>query len=386
MQLYFECAMGASGDMLAGALLDLLDDKEAVLAALNGLSLPHTVVTAETATAGGIGGTHVRMLIDGAEETPDGAHTHHHGRRLEEVTALIDGLTAPVPVKEDAKAIYTLIAAAEAAAHRQPVGEVHFHELGMWDAIADVTVCAYLMHRLQPDAVLASPVNVGNGTVHCAHGVLPVPTPATEHLLRGIPYYKSEIETELCTPTGAAILKYYVQEFTDTPPLGGTVRTGIGTGTKQLPQANLLRVFQSEADERIAELACNIDDMTGEEAAFAAERMMAAGALDCFITPSFMKKGRPAYLLTVLCRPDERERFAALLFQHTTTLGIRLYLPSRYTLHREQVEENGVLIKRAKGYGTQTEKLEFEAVKRYALEQDISLFEARRRLTEQAHQ
>ena len=379
MTLYFECNMGAAGDMLAAALLDLFDNRDAVVDELNELSLPHTKICFEEKEESGIVGTHLHVIIDGHEETPDAHHHHHHhhGRHLDEVLAIIEQTNAPQQVKDDAKAVYEIIAAAEAKAHGKPVGEVHFHEVGMRDAIADVLINAYLIRKLNPTRIIASPIHVGNGTVHCAHGVLPVPAPATANILVGVPYYKGNIQTELCTPTGAALLKYYAEEFTDEAQFTNVAKIGVGTGTKQLEQANILRAFLIQDEKRIAELSCNVDDMSGEEIAFASEKMMQEGALDCFITPIYMKKGRPAYRLTVLCKTKEKERFAALIFKHTTTIGIRQYLPSRYTLARELSENAGVHIKRSDGYGTQVTKIEFEDIKTLALEKDISVFEAR---------
>ena len=379
MTLYFECNMGAAGDMLAAALLDLFEDKAAVIAELNALSLPHTVIEYEEKVSGGIAGAHLHVLIDGHEETPHTHHEehHHHGRNLDEVLEIIRSTNAPQRVKDDAAAVYRIIAEAEAKAHNAPAGEVHFHELGMLDAIADVLINSYLINKLSPDRIIASPINVGGGNVHCAHGVLPVPAPATANILLGIPYYKSEIKTELCTPTGAALLKYFADEFTETPELNNVSKIGIGTGTKELESANIIRAFLIKDDNHIAELACNIDDMTGEEIAFAAEKMMSEGALDCFTTPVFMKKGRAAYQLTVLCKTGDKERFAELIFKHTTTIGIRQYLPSRYTLERELSKSAGVHIKRSEGYGKAVEKIEFEDIKALANEKDISIFEAR---------
>ncbi len=375
--------MGAAGDMLAAALTDLFEDKTAVIDELNSLSLPHTVVEYEKGESNSISASHIHIVIDGEEEKPDGAghhHHHHHGRSLSDVCGIIDKLSAPEKVKADAKEVYKIIAEAEAKAHNKPAGEVHFHELGMLDAVADVTVCAYLINKLNPERISCSPINVGSGTVKCAHGIMPVPAPATANILEGVPYYKSEIQSELCTPTGAAVLKYFADEFTDSPSFENVLRAGLGMGTKKFERANIVRAFLSEGESSITEYSCNVDDMTGEEIAFAAERIMSAGALDCFVTPVFMKKGRPAYMLTVLCKNSDAESFRDLIFKHTTTLGIRKYTPSRYTLEREFTESSGVTIKRSSGYGTVKEKPEFEDIKSLAIEKNISLFEARKQI------
>ena len=380
MNLYFECNMGAAGDMIASALVDLFDDKQAVVDEINRLSLPHTEIFFETKNQNGISGAHLNIVINGETETPEKNHSHSHShRKLNDVYEIIDSLSVSERVKEDVKSIYGIIAKAEAKVHNAEVGEVHFHELGMLDAVADITVCAFLIEKLNPERIICSPINVGNGTVNCAHGILPVPAPATVEILVGIPFYKSDIMTELCTPTGAAVLKYFADEFTEKPAFAVSEKIGTGAGTKELEQANIIRVFEFEG-KSVTELSCNIDDMTGEEAGYAAEKMMKEGALDCFITPIIMKKGRPAYLFTVLCKSEQSDKFAKLIFKHTTTIGIRKYTPSRYTLEREISEENGVCIKRSEGYEIIREKIEFEDIKKLADENDISVFEARKAL------
>lgn len=373
--------MGAAGDMLASALVGLFDDRDAIIAKLNSLALPDTKIEYGEKSQGGIVGAHLNIVIGGEVETPDTHHYHHHHahRNLGEVLEIVDALNVNGKVKADVRAIYTIVAEAEAKAHNEPVGEVHFHELGMLDAIADITICAFLMNELQPAHVSCSPINVGGGTVKCAHGVLPVPAPATANILVGVPYYKSEIQTELCTPTGAAVLKYYADEFTEMPDFAGVKKIGIGAGTKELERANIVRAFLCD-DNSVTELACNVDDMTGEEIGFAIEVMMNSGALDCFATPVMMKKGRPAYMLTVLCSAADTDKFVRLMFKHTTSIGLRKYTPSRYTLDRTFREESGVQIKRSEGYGTVKEKIEFEDIKKLALEKDISVFEARKEL------
>ena len=380
MNLFFECNSGAAGDMLASALFDLFEDKQDLLSQLNALSLPETKIIYEQKETHGISGAHLEVIINGETEMPDSAHAAEHSHRhLSDIIAIVDSLQVSDKVKSDVKNIYTLIAEAEAKAHNTEAGEVHFHELGMLDAVADITVCAYLIEKLAAARILCSPVNVGGGTVKCAHGVLPVPAPATAEILVGMPYYKSEIETELCTPTGAAVLKYFADEFTSAPEFNAVRKIGTGCGTKEYGQANIVRVFELDG-EFITELSCNVDDMTGEEISFATEKLISEGALDCFVAPVFMKKGRPAYLLTLLCRSSDSKKFAELIFKHTTSLGIRKYTPSRYTLERTFTEEGGVTLKRSEGFGVTKEKPEFEDIKKLALEEDISVFEAREKI------
>jgi uncharacterized protein (TIGR00299 family) protein len=370
--------MGAAGDMIASALIGLFDDREKAVAELNSLCLPDTYFSYLSRGQGG----HLSVSVNGETETPDNT-THHHSshRNLKEIYEIIEKLNISDKVKNDVKNIYSVIAEAEAKAHGEPVGEVHFHELGMLDAVADITACSFLLEKLGVDKIYCSPLNVGNGSVKCAHGVLPVPAPATAIILTGVPFYKSDIQTELCTPTGAAVLKYFSDEFINAPDFGSVKKIGVGYGVKELERENTIRVFLYE-DNSVTELSCNIDDMTGEEASFAAEMMIKNGALDCFITPVFMKKGRPAYLFTVICNSPRSKEFASLIFKHTTTIGIRKYTPSRYKLDRTLVENGGAVIKRSEGFGETKEKIEFEDIKKYALEKDISVFQARKILEE----
>lgn len=375
--------------MIASALVDLFEDRESIVAELNSLNLPKTEIVLNEKMQNGISAVHLDVLANDMQETPDNVdehahhHHHHHGRGLSDIFGIIDSLNADEKVKTDVKNIYKIVADAEAKAHSAAVGEIHFHELGMLDAIADITASAFLLKKLGVEKVTASPINVGNGSVRCAHGLLPVPAPATANILLDVPYYKSDVDTELCTPTGAAILKYYANKFLPEPLLTSVKKVGVGAGTKELDRANIIRAFLYE-DSSITELSCNVDDITGEEIAFAVEKMMSEGALDCFVTPVVMKKGRPAFMLTVLCKNSEADKFASLIFKHTTTIGLRKYTPSRYTLKREFVEENGVAVKRSEGFCTSREKIEFEDIKALAVEKDISVFEARKELEDKS--
>ena len=270
MNLYFDCKMGAAGDMIASALVELFDDRQKILDELNAIGIPHTRIIYETKEQNGVSGAHLKIIINGETETPDSPHVHEHSHRiLNDVYAIINTLNVSHTVSANITEIYSLIAAAEAKAHSVDVGAVHFHELGMLDAIADITICAYIIDKLNPESVISSAINVGNGTVHCAHGELPVPAPATANILNGMLYYKSDSQTELCTPTGAALLKHYVTEFTDTPNIGAEIKIGIGCGTKQLTEPNVIRIIEfttpepdEDNGETVTELSCNIDDMT----------------------------------------------------------------------------------------------------------------------------
>ncbi len=395
--LYLECAMGAAGDMLTAALLELTEDRQAFLDQMNTIGLPGVVILAEPSVKCGITGTHIRVIVDGAEEEPADPddpdhdhhheHMHHHGEEhghhhhasLEDIHEIIGKLNVSEKVKADAQSVYGLIAAAESKVHGQPVSQIHFHEVGTLDAIADVVGVCLLMEKLSPDQVIASPVHTGSGHVHCAHGILPVPAPATALLLQGIPSYGGQVRGELCTPTGAALLKHFVSRFGERP-LMSVEAIGYGMGKKDFEQANCVRAFLGESEEKkksVTKLECNLDDMTGEDIAFAMEQLFAAGAHDVFTQPIGMKKSRPGILLSVICPTDEADRFAEVMMKHTTTLGIRRQDMERYVLQRETktviTPYGEVRIKRASGMGVEREKPEYDDVAELARRHDESL-------------
>lgn len=379
--LYLDCGMGAAGDMLTAALLELIPDKAGFLEKLNGLGLPGVQVTAERSVKCGITGTHISVKIHGEEEQAH-SHPHHSHGSLEDIRRLVGSLSVPTGVKLDIMAVYNEIAEAESHVHGVPVHQVHFHEVGAMDAVADITAVCLLMHELSADQVITSTVHVGSGSVRCAHGILPVPAPATAYILRGIPICGGSIDGELCTPTGAALLKHFATGFGELPAMK-IAAIGYGMGKKDFPRANCLRAMLGETADPtgvVAELRCNVDDMTGEAIGFALEQLMAQGALDAFTVPVGMKKSRPGVLITVLCREEDKERIARLLFQHTTTLGIRVIPCSRFTLERRNETVStpyGQLHrKRSTGYGVQRVKYEYEDLARIARSLDISIAEA----------
>ena len=373
--LYLDCGMGAAGDMLTAALLELLPDRAGFVEELNGLGIPGVKFSPETCEKCGILGTHMKVTIHGEEEC---GHSHHHGC-MADIRGIVSGLPIPTMVKLDILSVYEEIAQAESHVHGVPVEHIHFHEVGAMDAIADVTAVCLLLHRLAPDKIIASPVHVGSGQVRCAHGILPVPAPATAYLLRGIPIYGGEIQGELCTPTGAALVKHFAAEFGDIPVMK-VHAIGYGMGRKDFPRANCVRALLGEsADpaEGIVELRCNVDDMTGEAVGFALDQLMAGGALDAFTVPIGMKKSRPGVLITVLCRAETKEAMVRLLLKHTTTLGVREFPCQRYTLSRtvETVDTpyGAVRKKVSSGYGVRREKYEYEDLAKIAREQDCSI-------------
>lgn len=384
--LYLECTMGAAGDMLTAALLELTEDRQAFIDKMNALGLPGVTVAAEPAVKCGITGTHMKVTVNGAEEESEDVHDghhhdhhhdhdhdhhhdhehHHHHASVADIEALIDGLKVSDKVKADAKAVYALIADAESRVHGRPVSEIHFHEVGTMDAAADVIGVCLLMEQLAPEQVIVSPVHTGSGHVHCAHGILPVPAPATALLLEGIPSYGGQVKGELCTPTGAALLRYFASRFGDRPVMA-TAAVGYGMGKKDFEQANCLRAFLGESEgqrEQITKLECNLDDMTGEEIGFALEQLFKAGARDAWTQAVGMKKSRPGVLLSVVCLPEDADGLAAVMMKYTSTLGIRRQDLSRYTLRRG-IETVGtpygeVRVKRASGMGVERAKPEYD--------------------------
>ena len=488
--LYIECAMGAAGDMLTAALLELMPDKEAALAKLNAMGIPGVAFEAEPSAKCGITGTHMRVLIHGEEEesVPCGhthaqedhhehnhAHAHHHEHEhdhvhehhhehehdhhvhthahahvqedahchdsdahdhahhhehdahhgMAEIRSLIAELAVSETVKEKALAVYQSIAAAESKVHGAEVDQIHFHEVGSMDAVADVTAVCLLMELLAPEQVIVSPIHVGSGTVLCAHGRLPIPAPATALILEGMPIYGGSVQGELCTPTGAALLKTFADSFGPMPPMT-VAKTGYGMGTKDFEQANCLRAMLGEPfpmngigskmqtaqdaegentggcgaagkdtetenpaarEGRITEISCNLDDMTGEDIAFAAEHILQAGALDVFTESIYMKKGRPAVKLTVLARPEDEEQLAGEIFRHTSTIGVRIHTDRRYELARRSEQRKTPLgtieVKISEGFGVRKEKIEFASLKEIAETSGKPLAEVRAALAEE---
>ena len=401
--IYLDCSMGAAGDMLMAALLELLPEKDTFLQKMQSLGLPGLEISAEPSVKCGITGTHMRVLIHGEEEghphehaveehahshadAPEAAHAHvhvhpHHHTDLDELTHRISHLNVSEAVRSNILAVYQSIADAESRVHGVPVEQIHFHEVGSLDALADITGVCLLMELLAPEQVLASPVHVGSGQVRCAHGILPVPAPATALLLEGIPIYGGSIRGELCTPTGAALLRRFVTRFGPLPPMR-VEKTGYGMGTKDFEAANCVRAMLGQTEEsagHILELACNLDDMTPEAVGFAMEQLFAAGALDVYTTPIGMKKNRPGVLLTCMCREDDREAMLRTIFRHTSTLGVRVSVCDRYTLSRRQyavqTPDGEIRVKESSGWGVLRHKAEFEDLARIARQTGKSIAE-----------
>ncbi len=467
--LYLDCGMGVSGDMLMAALFEVCDQKEWFLKKMSAFAPLGVSVRAVPARTYGIQGTGMRVMVGGAQEDdmadvhahepghehkpghehspghehepelgPRHKHEHEPGpghkyehesghnpeqscghahkhekphahRTPGDVNEMISGLDFSASVKEKALSVYEILAGAEAKAHGVPVSQVHFHEVGQLDAVADIIGVCLLMELISPGRVLSSPVSVGTGRVRTLHGVLPVPAPATANILCGMPMMGGPVEGELCTPTGAALLKAFVTEFL---PMPGMVaeKIGIGIGSRDFGGANCLRACVGEgwaaprsgsedmsgsvmppdpasgyrtgpsqlfsSGETVAELCCNIDDMTPESLGYACGVLQEQGALEVFVASVMMKKSRPGFLLTCLCETARAEEFARLMLTHTTTRGLRGTVRERMTLESEtvpvQTPYGTVRIKLSTGYGIKRMKPEYDDVMRICTAQGLN--------------
>ncbi|MDO4960369.1 MAG: nickel pincer cofactor biosynthesis protein LarC [Eubacteriales bacterium] len=405
--LYLDLGMGAAGDMLTAALLELFPEGEraGVVEKLNGLGIPDVTYKAEPSVKCGITGTHMTVMVGDAEEDEHmhehhhhhehghehahGGHTHVHNSMTGISHVVNDHTTLSEKVKKDVLAVYDLIAEAEGHVHGKPVTEIHFHEVGTMDAVADVSAVSLLIDMLSPDKIVVSPVNTGSGQVKCAHGIMPVPAPATAYLLNGIPSYDSGIKGELLTPTGAALIKHFADSFGSRPAMSMD-RVGYGMGKKDFEAANCVRAILGESMDpetsdytgTVVELAANLDDMTAEEIGFAFEKLLEAGAVDVWTEAAVMKKNRPGNVLKVLVREDKKDELVTAIFKYTSTIGIREAVMKRYTLKREIVEKDTaygrVRVKKTSGYGVERSKFEYEDIAEIARKNGMSIAEARK--------
>lgn len=428
--LYLDCGMGAAGDMLTAALVELTDDPSKTIEELNSLGIPNTVFGKEQSVKCGITGTHMKVMLNGEEEDEhmhdhehhhdhDHDHDHHHDHEhdheyehhhhdhehdhdhdheeghhhhhsdMHGISHIVnDHINVNEKVKKDILDVYRLIGEAEAKVHDSDIEHIHFHEVGTMDAIADVTAVSYLIDKLGVDKIIASPVHVGKGTVKCAHGILPVPAPATAEILKGIPIYSKEIiDGELCTPTGAALLKHFVSEFKEMPVM--TVeKMGYGMGKKDFAIANCVRAILGEtADQKkgiVRELDFNVDDMTGEQIGYLTDTLLSEGAFEVFVTPVYMKKNRPGNLITVLCSAENEEKIVSCIFENSSTIGIRESVKDRFILERkiEEVDTayGPVRKKSVSGYGVSRFKYEYDDLSKIAKENGLSINEVLRKI------
>lgn len=401
--LYIDATLGMAGDMLCAALTALMDDPEEFVRKLNINSPDAVCFTQETKETYGIAGTHMKVTVAGKEEDEvleghhhdqhehhdhehhghdhhhDHDHTHVHEHHHEHTSMhtighIIDDLTIDESSKDKMREIYNTLAEAEAAVHGKEIQDIHFHEVGSLDAVADVMSAVLAIEELNVDAVYASPITTGFGTVKCAHGILPVPAPATAKIIEGLPSRAGSIEGELTTPTGAAILKTLSDGFM-TRPEGVIVKQSKGLGSRDYGSPSFVTAYiievpddnNGELSDQVIELSFNVDDCTGEELGLAMEMIFEAGAKDVFYTPVFMKKNRPGYLVTIITAADKEMDCVKAAFKYTTTIGMRKKLCDRYVLDREivteETEDGPVRVKISKGYGVTKRKTEFEDIR-----------------------
>ncbi|REK26315.1 MAG: nickel pincer cofactor biosynthesis protein LarC [Planctomycetota bacterium] len=372
---YLDCASGISGDMTLAALVDAGVELAALQSGIDSLGLPSCRLAAQDVSK-----HHFRALQITVEHEPEHAHRH-----LSDIVGMIEASRLSARQQELAKQIFTRLGEAEAKVHGTSIEKVHFHEVGAVDSIADIVGAAIGFDLLGVERVYASPVPTGHGTIEIAHGRCSIPAPATAELLQGIPLAACDVEAELTTPTGAAILATLVHTFGPLP--GMTIaRTGIGAGQRDLEQqANVLRLHVGELaagdlglQDTVCVLETNLDDTTGELVGECAERLRAAGALDVTTQAIQMKKNRPGVTITVLCRPEQRAEMEAILFRETTTLGVRGWLAERRTLRRQahQVDTSfGAVAGQVafRGEGLVTFAPEYESCRELAAAQNVSV-------------
>ncbi|MCR5669243.1 MAG: nickel pincer cofactor biosynthesis protein LarC [Lachnospiraceae bacterium] len=341
--LFFDCSSGISGNMTLGALLELVGDEIWFLEQIEKLSIWGYQVEISKRESHGISGTFVDVRIDSEDDAlqcSGDCHVHIH-RNLQDIEQLIRNSSLELDVKDLAIEIFRKVAVAEAKVHGKPIEQVHFHEVGAIDSIIDIVGTAILIRKLNPDRICASVLNEGHGFIDCQHGRMAVPVPATVEILAnaGIPFRQVDVETEMITPTGAAIIATLAEEFGNVPAMK-LKGVGYGVGSREIGYANALKVYVGESisNDEIYVIETNIDDATGEEFGYTMERLLEAGAKDAFYTPIFMKKNRPAYQLTVLCEQKKIQELQEIIFCETTTIGVRYYPVRRTELMREMVE------------------------------------------------
>jgi uncharacterized protein (TIGR00299 family) protein len=372
--LYFDCPSGASGDMILGALIDLGVPLEGVRAALGSLAIEPGIVWTDRVTRAGVTATRFRVRGESTLDEPDHPHheparehrhrvqrDHHHHvpeggveshhatgvvahahRTLAEINALIDGSALSADGKARARHLFLRLSTVEAAIHGVSLDEVHLHEVGALDSIIDIVGTVFALEALDVGRIVASPLNVGGGSIRSAHGLYPVPAPATLKLLQGAPVYSGPQQVELVTPTGALLVTDYASEFGPLPRM--RVRTiGYGAGSRDLPDTpNVVRAVLGDADgaataHSVVVIEAEIDDMNPQIYGILMDRLLVAGALDVYYTPIQMKKNRPGTLLTIVAPPAAREALTALVFRETTTIGVRFREMMRECLDREVV-------------------------------------------------
>ena len=383
--LYFDCSSGISGNMTLGALLEIIGDEKYLLEEIKKLNIDGYKIEISKKVKNGITGIYVDVILEHEHHHHDHNHDehqhHHEHRNLNDVNTIIDNSSLEDKTKELAKRIFLRVAKAESKVHNKPLEEVHFHEVGAIDSIIDIVGTAILINKINPDKIISSIVNDGYGFIECAHGMMSVPVPATSEIFTdsGVKFRQIEIDTELVTPTGAAIIAELATEFVPLPTM--TIKKiGWGAGSKDLKIPNVLKVYYGEMENQegnIVVMETNIDDCGGEILGYTEELLFQNGALDVFFTPIFMKKNRPAYRLTVSCKKENMKKLQNIIFKETTTIGIRYRYENRTELERESIELDTKFGKiKAKKVKNQDETYiypEYESIKELAIKNDIPL-------------
>ena len=385
--LYFDCSSGISGNMALGALVEIVEDETSLLEELKKLQLEGYKIEISKKMKNGIAATHVEVILEEenkhSHKENEMHHHHHTHRNLQDINKIIEESAIDEKSKELAKRIFLRVAVAESKVHNKPISEVHFHEVGAIDSIIDIVGTAILINKINPDKIIANIVNDGYGFIQCAHGTMSVPVPATSEIFADahVKFRQIEIDTELVTPTGAAIIAELAEEFIPLPAMVVN-KIGWGAGTKELTIPNILKVYVGEIQqekEDFVVMETNIDDCNGELLGYTSEKLLQNGALDVFYTPVYMKKNRPAYQLTVTCREKEMEQLQTIIFRETTTIGIRYRFEQRTELERQMVsietKYGSILAKEVKRKEETYLYPEYESIKKLAEEKKIPLKE-----------
>ena len=398
--LYFDCSSGISGNMTLGALLEILGDEDYLLNELDKLNIDGYKIEISKKVKNGITGTYVDVILDhehhhehdhshkhsnhehGHEHESEHEHHHHHEHRnLNDINKIIDESKLDDKVKDLAKRIFLRVAKAESKVHGKPIEEVHFHEVGAIDSIIDIVGTAILINKINPDRIISSIVNDGYGFIECAHGTMSVPVPATSEIFASsnVKFRQIDVDTELVTPTGAAIISELAEDFTTLPAMV-TEKIGWGAGFKDLKIPNVLKVYlgnMEEKNDNFVVMETNIDDTSGEVLGYTEEVLFENGALDVFFTPIFMKKNRPAYRLTVACKKEDMYKLQNIIFRETTTIGIRYRFESRTELEREVIDIDTkygkIKVKKVVNNGEIYIYPEYESLKKIAKEKNIPI-------------
>ncbi len=387
--LYFDCSSGISGNMALGALLEIVGDENYLLEELKKLNITGYKLEISKKIKNGITGTYVEVTVDGKDEyghihhLEEHEHHHHEHRNLKDVNEIIDNSSLKEDVKDLAKRIFLRVAKAESKVHNKSLEEVHFHEVGAIDSIVDIVGTAILINRINPDKIISSIVNDGCGFIECAHGTMSVPVPATSEIFAesAVKFRQIDVDTELVTPTGAAIISELAEEFINLPAME-IKKIGWGTGFKDLKIPNVLKIYygkMEKSNDNFVVMETNIDDASGEILGYTQELLFKNGALDVFYTPIFMKKNRPAYRLTVACKREDIYKLQNIIFRETTTIGIRYRFEYRTELGREitqiDTKYGKIKAKKVTNNGETYIYPEYESIKELAEKNNIPLKE-----------